>query len=530
MSKLLTHHFRNISNEENNKTETSPIKNRRNRRFSDDATHIAQIYTKTHSKFGRGISYDKSVMKKTKSFLPQISTQSSQQKNIANVKTSLINTTNNSTTDGRSLKRNLSERRFIQFHLKLKNDLTLKSPKLNENIHVIEDDGPYKKTKKFSFAVNSKHSFFTNAMKKKVPANTNNENEPENDKLPYALKKNNPRSSVSVFNASKVKVLPKNIVPNLSTENHKTPIKIKELSSAEELVKGYKYKSQAGKAEGNIPKTNQDNYLINYEINGIKNFNMFGVLDGHGYNGHLASAFVSNYIKNAIADHPEIKKLTDAIDIYHKLKEENYKIIKDTYIQAEKELTHAEFDCNFSGTTCVIVFQCGYRIICANTGDSRAILVSKLGGHKCEPIALSNDHKPNIDTEKKRIYRNKGRVEQYTEFGIKTGPFRVWLKNEMYPGLAMSRSIGDIIASSVGVIAEPEIIEYFINTNTKYIMLASDGVWEFLSNETVMKIGNKHYENNDAIGLCDDIIAEATKHWEKEDVVVDDITVVVVFF
>ena len=51
---------------------------------------------------------------------------------------------------------------------------------------------------------------------------------------------------------------------------------------------------------------------------------MFGVLDGHGYNGHLASAFVSNYIKNAIADHPEIKKLTDAIDIYHKLKEENY--------------------------------------------------------------------------------------------------------------------------------------------------------------------------------------------------------------
>ena len=184
MSKLLTHHFRNISNEENNKTETSPIKNRRNRRFSDDATHIAQIYTKTHSKFGRSISYDKSVMKKTKSFLPQISTQSSQQKNIANVKTSLINTTNNSTTDGRSLKRNLSERRFIQFHLKLKNDLTLKSPKLNENIHVIEDDGPYKKTKKFSFAVNSKHSFFTNAMKKKVPANTNNENEPENDKLP----------------------------------------------------------------------------------------------------------------------------------------------------------------------------------------------------------------------------------------------------------------------------------------------------------------------------------------------------------
>ena len=167
---------------------------------------------------------------------------------------------------------------------------------------------------------------------------------------------------------------------------------------------------------------------------------------------------------------------------------------------------------NFSGTTCVIVFQCGYRIICANTGDSRAILVSKMGGHKSEPIPLSKDHKPNVESEKKRIYRNKGRVEQYSEFGIKTGPFRVWLKNEMYPGLAMSRSIGELIAYSVEVIPEPEIIEYFVNTNTKYVMLASDGIWEFLSNEAVMKISNKHYENNDAISLCDDIVAEATKH------------------
>ena len=117
-----------------------------------------------------------------------------------------------------------------------------------------------------------------------------------------------------------------------------------------------------------------------------------------------------------------------------------------------------------------------------------------MGGHKSEPIPLSKDHKPNVESEKKRIYRNKGRVEQYSEFGIKTGPFRVWLKNEMYPGLAMSRSIGELTAYSVEVIPEPEIIEYFVNTNTKYVMLASDGIWEFLSNEAVMKISNQHYE------------------------------------
>jgi len=40
------------------------------------------------------------------------------------------------------------------------------------------------------------------------------------------------------------------------------------------------------------------------------------------------------------------------------------------------------------------------------------------------------------------------------------GPYRVWLKTEQYPGLAMSRSIGDFVAASVGVISEPGINIY----------------------------------------------------------------------
>lgn len=40
-------------------------------------------------------------------------------------------------------------------------------------------------------------------------------------------------------------------------------------------------------------------------------------------------------------------------------------------------------------------------------------------------------------------------------FGMNFGPFRVWLKTENFPGLAMSRSIGDFVASTVGVISEP---------------------------------------------------------------------------
>lgn len=65
------------------------------------------------------------------------------------------------------------------------------------------------------------------------------------------------------------------------------------------------------------------------------------------------------------------------------------------------------------------------------------------------------------------------------------GPARVWLKELEVPGLAMSRSLGDQVAQSVGVSPEPEITIYDIDVNDRYIIIASDGVWEFLSNDEV---------------------------------------------
>lgn len=45
------------------------------------------------------------------------------------------------------------------------------------------------------------------------------------------------------------------------------------------------------------------------------------------------------------------------------------------------------------------------------------------------------------------------------------GPLRVWVKEDEVPGLAMSRSIGDKVAQSVGVIPDPEILEYELTPN-----------------------------------------------------------------
>ena len=67
------------------------------------------------------------------------------------------------------------------------------------------------------------------------------------------------------------------------------------------------------------------------------------------------------------------------------------------------------------------------------------------------------------------------------------GPKRVWLKNKQVPGLAMTRSIGDMAATSVGVTARPEIMSVTkLSQNDKILVIASDGIWDRLTNQEVM--------------------------------------------
>ena len=145
-------------------------------------------------------------------------------------------------------------------------------------------------------------------------------------------------------------------------------------------------------------------------------------------------------------------------------------------------------------------------------------------------IPLSIDQKPDDPEESKRIKENGGEISQYEEDGEKSGPFRVWKKGEAYPGIAMSRSIGDFIASKLGVIPEPKFIEEKIDKDTKFIVVASDGVWEFLDNDTVKNMVMPFYEKKDPIGACKELIKKSTEFWNQEDIVVDDITCIVVFF
>ena len=109
--------------------------------------------------------------------------------------------------------------------------------------------------------------------------------------------------------------------------------------------------------------------------------------------------------------------------------------------------------------------------------------------YKLEGAQLTRDQKPNDPEEFQRITNAGGRVQRITdENGIKIGPFRVWEMNFNTPGLAMSRSLGDSQADHLGIISTPIISSHKINLETDYfIVLASDGVWDVLENEEVIR-------------------------------------------
>ena len=302
------------------------------------------------------------------------------------------------------------------------------------------------------------------------------------------------------------------------------------------ILKNYGGLSRQGVDSNGNQKINQDSLVSLTNINNIKDFNIFGVLDGHGPEGHQVSSYASEFIPNQITENPEIKSLKDPELIYQKLKENNCQIITEAFLLCDEQLKQAEFDTYNSGSTCILIIHVGQHILCANVGDSRALVTFDDQDEDpelnyLEEAQLSIDYKPELEEEKNRIILSGGRVEKMkNQFGQGVGPFRVWEKNEDYPGLAMSRSIGDLKGKAIGVISEPGILEYDLNEATKYIVIASDGVWEFMKNEEVRDLGKSFYLENDSSGFCHKIVDTSASIWQKRDIVVDDITIVVMFF
>lgn len=138
----------------------------------------------------------------------------------------------------------------------------------------------------------------------------------------------------------------------------------------------------------------------------------------------------------------------------------------NAFLNCNDELFSGVLDIKFSGSTCVTVLTLGQKLFCSNVGDSRGIVVKKKGDDETGKIiaqAISRDQKPCQPDEAKRIIQNGGRIDSFRDPDKNPiGPLRVWLKEQEIPGLAMTRSFGDEVASRVGVTAEPGKFSVFL--------------------------------------------------------------------
>lgn len=107
---------------------------------------------------------------------------------------------------------------------------------------------------------------------------------------------------------------------------------------------------------------------------------------------------------------------------------------------------------------------------------------------------LTMDHKPNNEFERKRIISKGGVVAKSKDkSGKEFGPYRLWNKKMTKPGLSLSRSLGDGFATTLGCSSEAEINKYMIYPTDKILILATDGIFEHLSNQEVAEIVRPHY-------------------------------------
>ncbi len=93
----------------------------------------------------------------------------------------------------------------------------------------------------------------------------------------------------------------------------------------------------------------------------------------------------------------------------------------------------------------------------------------------------------------------------------------------------MSRSLGDGVACECGVISEPEITEKSLTNEDKFLIMGSDGLWEFISNTQAVEMVVPFWVEKDIEGACDRLVNEAVIRWNAADEAVDDITCIVIF-
>ncbi|KAG2608247.1 probable protein phosphatase 2C 59 [Panicum virgatum] len=215
---------------------------------------------------------------------------------------------------------------------------------------------------------------------------------------------------------------------------------------------------------------------------------LFGVFDGHG--GARAAEFVKQNLFTNLIKHPKFFSDTKSA-------------IAETYTHTDSELLKADTshhrDAGSTASTAILV---GDRLVVANVGDSRVVIC------RGDAIAVSRDHKPDQTDEKQRIEE--------------AGGFVMWAGTWRVGGvLAVSRAFGDKLLKQY-VVADPDIKEEVVDSSLEFLILASDGLWDVVTNEEAVAMVKPILDSEQAAKR---LLAEASQRGSA-----DSITCVVVRF
>ncbi|CAL9134615.1 unnamed protein product [Musa textilis] len=205
-------------------------------------------------------------------------------------------------------------------------------------------------------------------------------------------------------------------------------------------------------------------------------------------------------------------------------------MLKNSMLKAftnmDKELKQQPgIDCFSSGSTAVTLIKQGQELVIGHVGDSRAVLGTRDKNNSLTAVQLTVDLKPNLPSEAERIRQCSGRV-----FALRTEPdvLRIWLPNDDSPGLAMSRAFGDFCLKDFGLISVPEISCWRVTDRDEFVILASDGVWDVLSNKEVVDIVASAPARSSAASC---LVQSAVKAWRLKYPIsrIDDCAAVCLF-
>ena len=323
-------------------------------------------------------------------------------------------------------------------------------------------------------------------------------------------------------------------------------------------------------------KANQDAYSIALNFGNQSTDAFLGVYDGHGRDGDKCAIFAKNSLPQMVerfilrAKQREAKLFTarngtSAVATNDKIeltKEQIQNACLKAHVECNRAMHKAhDLDDSLSGTTSISMYFHGRRnrITICNVGDSRAIIGQRLQPTETngtlsnlKAMPLSRDQTPYRRDERARIRATGARIlsldqieglepigpdddegddgqgdlelgEELDEGG---DPPRVWSPHGEYPGTAFTRSLGDAIAEELGVFAEPEMLTRELTKDDQIIVLASDGVFEFLTNQSVIDICAKF---SDPLEACRAVVAESYELWLQYELRTDDITMICLF-